>query len=149
MTTRADLLRFLRSHRYAVEASVSPSQAAQAAVVGIVVTDTFEILFDTLDSTRKLRNLRQNPRIALVVGGLDAGDERTAQVEGLADEPWGEELARLKRSYYEVFPDGIERSAWPGLVYVRTKPTWIRFSDFRRNPAAITEFDFSTSPAMG
>ena len=34
------------------------------------VTDDFEVFFDTLDTTRKVRNLRRNPKIAFVIGGL-------------------------------------------------------------------------------
>src|SRR5262245_62747445 len=80
------LLAFLRQHRLAVEASVSSARTPQAAVVGIAVTDRFEIVFDTVDSTRKARNLRINPRIAFVIGGVAAGEERTVQYEGVADE---------------------------------------------------------------
>ncbi len=40
--TRADLLQFMRAHRYAVQASVSAAGLPQAALVGIVVTDGFE-----------------------------------------------------------------------------------------------------------
>jgi hypothetical protein len=40
--------------------------------VGIAVTDRFEVVFDTLGSSRKARNLRANPSIALVLGGLSA-----------------------------------------------------------------------------
>ena len=72
MTARA-LLDFVRSHRLAVEASVSPTGAAQAAVVGFAITDQFEIVFDTLASTRKAQNLRKNPKIALVIGGAVDG----------------------------------------------------------------------------
>jgi len=43
---------------------------------GVGVTDQFEIVFDTLASTRKAQNLRRNPRIALVIGGWTPGDER-------------------------------------------------------------------------
>ena len=91
------LLEFLRQHRVAVQASVSASGGAQAAVVGVAFTDRFEVVFDTLASSRKGHNLRQNPRLALVIGGLLAGDERTVQYEGIADEPSGSELERLKR----------------------------------------------------
>src|SRR5205814_3855852 len=66
-----------------VQSSVSALNHAQAAVVGFAVSEAFEIIFDTLDSTRKVANLRANPRIALVIGGLDAGDERTVQYEGI------------------------------------------------------------------
>jgi hypothetical protein len=130
----------MRQHRLAVEASVSTAAAPQAAVVGIAVTDRFEIVFDTLASTRKADNLRRNPRIAFVIGGTQDGDERTVQYEGIADEPAGAELERVKAAYYEVYPDGPARLTWPGLVYVRVKPEWIRYSDFGVSPPAIVVF---------
>lgn len=139
--TTSQLLRFLREHRLAVQASVASDSSAQAAVVGFAVSDSFEIVFDTVESTRKARNLRVNPRVALVVGGLVAGDERTAQIDGVADEPGGDDLDRLKEVYYETYPDGPSRLSWPGLVYVRVRPTWVRFSDYTVNPPLIVEFD--------
>src|SRR5437773_5605527 len=108
-----DLLRFLKEHRLAVEASVSASLAAQAAVVGFAISDQFEIIFDTLDSTRKVPNLRANPRLAFVIGGLTLGDERAVQYEGIADEPSGAELERLAEIYYQAYPDGRSRRNWP------------------------------------
>jgi hypothetical protein len=71
----------IRAYRYAIQASVSSTTSPQAAVVGVVVTDDFELFFDTLDTTRKMRNLRQNPKIAFVIGGTVEGDERTVQYE--------------------------------------------------------------------
>jgi pyridoxine/pyridoxamine 5'-phosphate oxidase len=139
MTAR-DLLHFLQTQRLAVQTSISASGEPQAALVGIAVSDRFEIVFDTLASTRKAVNLRLNPKAALVVGGFAAGDERTAQIEGIADEPVGEELERLKRVYYDVDPDGPSRLSWPGLIYVRVRPTWGRFSDFNQSPPLIAEF---------
>ena len=137
--TEADLLAFLRGHSLAVEASVSPRGAPQAAVVGIVVTEALELFFDTLDRTRKVANLRADPRVAFVIGGLAPGDERTVQYEGIADEPAGAELDRLKELYFARFPDGRARESWPGLTYVRARPTWIRYSDFNRAPPLIVE----------
>ena len=136
----ADLLHFLRQHRLAAEASVSGPSGAQAAVVGFAISDDFEIIFDTLDSTRKVANIRQNPKVALVVGGFTPGDERTAQYEGLADEPAGAELERLAEVYYDVYPDGRARRSWPGLIYIRVRPTWIRYSDYSVDPPGIFEF---------
>jgi general stress protein 26 len=133
------LLAFMREHRLAVQCSGSPNGAPQAAVVGFAVTNQLELVFDTLASTRKAKNLRANPRVAFVIGGLTAGDERTLQLEGIADEPDGAELERLKQAYYEVFPDGPNRLSWPGLIYVRVRPTWIRYSDYNCNPPEIVE----------
>jgi len=140
--TRADVLEFMRSHSLAVQASVSPVDAPQAAVVGFTVTDDFEVVFDTVNTTRKVANLRQNARCALVIGGMVNGDERTVQLEGIADEPTGSDLERLKALYFVRFPDGRERQHWPGLTYVRVRPRWLRFSDFNQSPPAIAEFSF-------
>lgn len=133
----AELLSFMRAHPLAVQASVSANGDAQAAVVGIVVTDDFEVFFDTVDDTRKVANLRRNPRIAFVIGGTAVGDERSVQYEGVTDEPEGGELQRLKDAYFESFPDGRERESWPGITYVRARPTWIRYSDFSQRPPEI------------
>jgi hypothetical protein len=140
--TRADVLEFMRSHSLAVQASVSPVDAPQAAVVGFIVTDDFEVVFDTVNTTRKVANLRRNARCALVIGGIVNGDERTVQLEGIADEPTGSDLERLKELYFVRFPDGRERQHWPGLMYVRVRPRWLRFSDFNQSPPAIAEFSF-------
>jgi general stress protein 26 len=138
--TPAALLEFMRHYRVAVEGSVAADGAAQAAVVGIAITDRFEIVFDTLSSSRKAQNLRRNPKVALVIGGLSDGEERTVQYEGFADEPSGHELERLKQAYYQVYPDGPGRLSWPGLIYVRARPAWIRYSDFTATPPLIVEF---------
>lgn len=142
--TRNELLAFMRSERYAVQASVSALGRPQAAVVGIAVSDAFELVFDTLDSTRKAVNLRANPGVAFVIGGTREGDERTVQYEGTADVPEGAEREWLQRIYFARFPDGRDRQAWPGLIYVRVKPSWIRYSNFNVQPPQIVEFDLST-----
>jgi general stress protein 26 len=136
-----ELLSFMREHPFAVQASVSAGGGAQAAVVGVVVTEGFEIFFDTAETSRKVENLRRNPKIALVIGGTTPGDERTVQYEGVADEPRGAELQRLKELYFESFPDGRERRSWPDITYIRVKPSWVRYTDFNQDPPASIEFD--------
>jgi len=139
--TRIELLVFLRAHAYAVQASVSPGGSAQAAVVGIAVTDSFEIVFDSIETTRKATNLAANPRVAFVIGGWTPGDERTVQYEGVVDRPKGPELEVLKAIYYATFPDGPSRASWPGHVYLRVRPTWMRYTDFNKRPAETLELD--------
>jgi sulfate adenylyltransferase large subunit len=135
--TRPDLVAFLRRYRMCVQASTSAA-APQAAVVGFAVTDDLEIVFDTIGTSRKMSNLRRNPHVALVVGW---DEEQTAQIEGVADEPHGEELARLKAVYFGVYPDGVERQKWTDITYVRVRPTWVRYSDFRGASPVIVEWD--------
>ncbi len=134
--TREDLLDFLCKHRLGVVATVSPEGEAQSALVGIAVTRELEIVFDTLSTTRKCRNLRSCPKISAVVGW---DEETTVQYEGVADEPTGADLEGLKETYFAVYPDGRDRQTWEGITYFRIRPTWIRYSDFSAN-GQIVEF---------
>jgi uncharacterized protein YhbP (UPF0306 family) len=142
---RDDLLQFLRAHRWAIEATSSPTAQPQAAIIGVAVTDTLELVFDTLASSRKAANLRANSRIALVIGGWNEADPRTVQYEGKVDFPEGSELERVRAIYFATFKDGATRLSWPGITYVRVVPHWIRFSDFRTDPPTILEQAFSNA----
>jgi pyridoxine/pyridoxamine 5'-phosphate oxidase len=140
---RDRLLGFMRQERYAVQASVSPTGRPQAAVVGIVVSDRFEVFFDTLMTTRKAENLRHNPAVAMVIGPISDGAERTVQLEGVADEPAGTNLRRLLDLYFDRFPDGRDRQAWAGITYMRVTPMWLRYSDYSADPPLIVEMSDS------
>ena len=137
--TKQEIYNFIRRHKLGVLATVSSSQVPEAAVVGIAVTNDLELVFDTLGETRKCRNLRLNPRIAFVIGW---DDEITLQYEGEAKEPRGSELERYKQVYFEKWPDGVERERWPGITYFRVRPTWMRYSDFNKNPPQVIEQTF-------
>ena len=134
--TPADLLTFVRRSKLAVVSTTSAAGAPQAAVVGIAVTDALEIVFDTLETSRKAVNLRRDARIALVIGW---DEEQTVQCEGIADEPAGAELERIKAVYIATFPDGVARQSWPGLTYFRVRLRWARYSDFRTPDSMIVE----------
>ena len=136
---RSTLLAFMQQELYAVQASVNDDGAPQAAIVGVLVSEQFEVFFDTLANSRKTSNLRRRPRAAMVLGPAATGSARTVQVEGLADEPTGDDLARLLQLYFARFPDGRERQRLPGITYWRIRPTWIRFSDFSKDPPQIVE----------
>ena len=131
--TRTQLIRFVQRQRLGVVASLAADGAPQSAVVGIATSDLGEIVFDTLGTSRKARNLRHDPRASLVVWE----NERTAQLDGLADEPTGAELDRLRDVYFAAYPDGRERLSWPGLTHFRFVPSWGRFSDFGAVPGPL------------
>jgi hypothetical protein len=42
---------------------------ADAAMLGVAVTDRWELPFDTVTQSRKHQNLVKNPRVAFVIGG--------------------------------------------------------------------------------
>jgi hypothetical protein len=137
---------FLVRHRWAVVSSLAADGAPQSAVVGVIVSDRFEFLFDTLASSRKMANILRDPRASLVVGWDEA---QTVQVDGLADFPAERDLERLQTRYFAAFPDGRDRLAKSsGLVYVRVRPTWMRYSDFRPALPRITEWGPAELPAI-
>jgi hypothetical protein len=134
--TKQQLYEFVRHHKLAVVASVSQNQRPESALVGIAVTPDLELIFDTIETTRKCKNLRACPRASFVIGW---DNETTVQYEGLADEPRGGDLDRCKRVYFGVYPDGPERERWPGITYFRVRPTWVRYSNFNEDPPRIFE----------
>jgi general stress protein 26 len=142
---RTELLAFLRAPKWAVQSSVTRDGAPQAAVIGVAITDRFELVFDTIGDTRKAQNLRHDPRIALVIG-WDEG--QTVQLEGTCDEPRGEELSRLRAAYLARFPDGEERAKLPGITYFCVKPSWIRYSDFRGAAPAVLSWEGAALAAL-
>jgi len=81
----------------------------------------------------------QPPPIAFVIGW---DDEITLQYEGKAEEPKGSQLERYKQVYFEKWADGREREQWSGITCFSVRTTWIRYSDFNRTPAQITEQKF-------
>ena len=84
-------------------------------------------MFDTVTTSRKYRNLQADPRCAIVVWN----DAITVQIEGVADEPTGEELERVRACYFAAYPDGRDRLRdWADLTYIRVRPRWARYSDF-------------------
>ena len=135
--TRANLCVFIGSHKLGVLGTISPDGAPQSALVGIAVTGDLEIIFDTVDNSRKYRNLTANPNACFVIGWEG---EITLQYEGAAFQPKGDELARYKREYFTAWPDGPSREAWPGIAYFVVRPKWIRYSDYDQRPPLIEEF---------
>jgi len=90
-------------------------------------------------STRKARNLTQNPAAAFVIG---CTDETTCQYEGVAQELSGDDLAKYKRVYFAAFPDGPAREAWAGHHLLRSSAALDSFQRLPKSPPRIEEHRF-------
>jgi hypothetical protein len=133
----AAALAFAQGERLAVLSTVSPLHQPESALMGVAVTADFEIVFDTLRTTRKYGNLRANPQVSLVIGCTGA---ISLQYEGIAEELQDAELERLLPVYFAAFPDGVQRRSWEGITYFVVRPKWLRYSDYRQRPPLIREF---------
>jgi len=137
--TKAILREFIRNRGFAVVSTIAESGAPQSALVNVAASEDLDLIFHTIQTTRKCINLRRDPRIAAVIGGWDG--ERTLQFEGTADEPEDRELERIRSIYYEMCPNVAGRAGWPGLTYFRIRPKWVRFSNYDR-PWSVHELTF-------
>ena len=126
-----EVFRFMDGERLGVLTTATTTGQPQAALMGFAVTPNLEIIFDTVRSSRKYPNLKENPRVAWVVG---CTAEVTVQYEGEAEELEGEALARYKAIYFQKFPDGPARENWAGMTYFVVRPKWVRYCDY--NPAS-------------
>jgi len=132
---QARLVEFAAGCDLAAVSYLSAEGTPQSAVVGIAVTTDLELVFDTVGSSRKYRNLKARPECSVVMWT----GETTLQYEGIAEETTDD---RYKEAYFKKMPDGRERLSWPGIAYFVVRPKWIRYSDFDARPPVIEEFSF-------
>ncbi|NUU19126.1 GNAT family N-acetyltransferase [Cellulomonas humilata] len=125
---RRGLVQYVRAHGDGVVSSLGPDGAPQAAYLPIAATDRAELVFDARVTSRKIANLRRDPRVAVVAGGRDG---TTLQCEGVADLPDGAERERCARAYLDAFPQFAASLSDDGVVLVRVRLTWARFGDYR------------------
>jgi general stress protein 26 len=135
----AEVYEFMKRESLAVVATVSEFGQPEAALMGFAVTRELEIVFDTVKSSRKYPNLKQNPRVAWVIG---CTTEVTVQYEGVAEELQGEELAKYQKTYFAKFTDGPARMSWPGITYFVVRPKWLRYCDYNPGTRRIEEMKF-------
>ena len=134
-----EVYEFMDGEKLAVLSTARKDGRPEAALMGFAVTPELEIVFDTVRNSRKYPILKENPRVAWVVG---CTTEITVQYEGEASELEGEELARYKKVYFEKFPDGPERESWPGITYFVVRPKWVRYCDYNPGTRTIEEREF-------
>jgi pyridoxine/pyridoxamine 5'-phosphate oxidase len=135
--TLEEIFDIAKRKRFLVVSTVNETGAPESALMGFAVTQSNEIVFDTLASSRKAVNLTRNPAAALVIGW---DDNISLQIEGPARRPVGDDLASAKAAYFHQWPDGRAREAWPDIAYVVVKPKWIRYSDYGAGPPIVEEF---------
>jgi general stress protein 26 len=134
-----EVYRFMNQQSLAVLATAGENGQPEAALMGFAVTPELEIIFDTVNSSRKYPNLKKNPRVAWVIGCIT---EVTVQYEGIAEELVGDDLAKYKKTYFAKFTDGPVRQNWPGITYFVVRPKWVRYCDYNPEVRRIEEKEF-------
>ena len=123
-----ELIDYVRANGDAVVSTLGPDGEPQAAYLSITATDAGELVFDAKADSRKVANLRRDPRVAVVVGGADG---TTLQVQGIADFPAGADLARCAGAYETAFPQFADSLRSADVVVIRVVVEWSRYGDYR------------------
>ena len=121
--TQHELYTFIHQRKLAVVSSVSAFGLPESALVGIAVTeDLGGVVFDTVTTSRKYKNLSRNSSVALVIGW---DGEETVQYEGIAREPSPKELEHYPEHLLRSIPRRAP-SAPPGRTsrYFIVRPHW-------------------------
>ncbi|MBL8229907.1 MAG: pyridoxamine 5'-phosphate oxidase family protein [Bryobacterales bacterium] len=141
MTFRDRVVDLLSRQQFGVVSSLGPGGHPQSAVVGVALTPALELVFDTLRSSRKYRNIAVNPAVSFCAWD----GEVTVQIDGVAREIDESEWPAYQAVYFRAFPDGPSRVSWDGLTYIVIQPRWCRLSDFSSDPPRIDEADLADS----
>lgn len=137
MDDKQYILDFIKKHTICVISTMTTDSKPEAAVVGFGETDNWELIFGTLNTSRKYQNLKQNPNIAVVIGW---DEDITVQYEGVATELTEEEAEHYKQLYHIKVPRAKKYDMIRGNVYFKISPKWIRYTDINKVPETIVEF---------
>ena len=135
--TREKLYPFIADQKLAVVSSLSEKGSPESALVGIAVTPELEIVFDTLNTSRKYKNFLHDRRASLVIGWEK---EITVQYEGAARELVFPADDHYRGMYFKKWPECREHQNWPGIAYFVVRPKWVRYSDYNEASRGIFEF---------
>lgn len=131
--TQSELDSFLSEPNIAVVASTGPAGKPHAMPIWYAWRDG-KVLFHTGGNSKKMRNLRKNPQVSVVVDTKDA-PYKVAVIEGTARElPGDNALAREVAIHYlgeKLGASYSERSSEPGTL-VEVTPTKVISWDYAR-----------------
>ncbi len=131
---------FLLSQDTCVLATITEDGKPMAATVGFSHGVDFSIIVATNESTRKYKNLKKNPTVALVVGVVLP---RTVQYEGVAKEVTKEELGDRLEKHFEKVPNAKRFAGDSGQRYFVITPEWLRLTDYSASEPIFETRQFS------
>lgn len=104
-----------------------------AAVVLFAENDDLSIIFGT-HPTRKYRNLKANPKAAIVM----TRDFVAVQLHGIARELQGQEAIAAQKQFMAKHPEA-DQHMMAGSVFFSFTPNWIRYLDTGAKPPKTFE----------
>jgi hypothetical protein len=144
---RIEVLGFLRKNPMGVLSTIHYLTAApESALVAFAETPTFELIFQTLTTSRKYSNLALDSRVSFVTGWeIEKPQQITFQYEGLAKEldSTSSEYHRCRQIFEEKkTPCTAEFLNNPDSRLFIISPSWFGYSDYTKEIPRIIEHPF-------
>ena len=144
MTDSATIKRiidFMKLHRLAVISTIDTERnRPEAACIAFAEKDNLDLIFGTLNTSRKYKNLQANLNVSFVIGWSD--ELGTVQYEGVAQELSGEEALEHGKVMADKNESARAFLTKEGQRYFLVKPAWVRLVDKSRVPQEVVEVTF-------
>ncbi len=138
---KKNIFEFLRKNELAVISTIhSDGSGPESAVVGFAEKHTLELIFGTLTTTRKYKNLGKDPYVSFVIGW--SRETGSVQYEGVARELKPEELKEYTDILIQKNKASEKFLSLPEQRYFLVQPRWIRFNDYSGTPPGNYEVNF-------
>lgn len=136
---KEEVLNFLknRNPKLTVLATSSPSGKTESALIGFAIYDDLKIIVSTRKSTRKYKNLEENPQVSLVVGW--SFTENNAQIDGTARIITDENEHTKVESFFLTQNPAAKAYFSSETIFIEISPNWIRFINQTAKPSVTTE----------
>ncbi|MFA5052461.1 MAG: pyridoxamine 5'-phosphate oxidase family protein [Parcubacteria group bacterium] len=139
--TEKRALEFMKTTPPCVIATCAGEGKTEAAMIYAYPNDEFTFFISTNANSRKIENIRSNPRVSLVFGNPEK--MMTVQLDGNMRILEGEDARKAKE--FIITADVTQRLhvAKEPLALLEFKPFWMRFSAFLDVPETIYEKTFN------
>lgn len=132
---------FQRSPKLCSFATASKDGKTELSVMGYAIKENLTIILSTKSSSRKIRNLKENPHASFVVGWDFT--EKNIQIDGVATIiETGTEYREVESFFYEQNQAAAKFKS-SETVFIQFIPNWIRVTDTTVSPPNVTEKELS------
>jgi pyridoxine/pyridoxamine 5'-phosphate oxidase len=127
---------FIEETDLTVISTVDSKNVPESAVILFAKTPQLEFIFYTFPTSRKYKNMKDNPSVSFVIGW----DERiTVQYVGIAEELQKKDLKKYRDLFFKQNPKAIKWEGKKDIAYFKVTPKWIRYTNLNKDPWQIFE----------
>ena len=136
--TTTTIKKYLNQNELCVLSTASKTGKSQSAVMDYAFDPkTWAFYLFTQDHTRKFKNLQQNSKISLVIGGFK--DDPSLQIDGLAKIVASSSFPTVKKFILSLHPEWKDYFDNPCQRFLKIKPHWLRYGDYSPSGHQIAE----------